>query len=59
MASGIYFRALRDGKWMNLEIEHLTEEEVKKYLQGRGDSWKDQLIMMLCSTIREIEDKKL
>lgn len=33
--TGAYLRVQRDGKWQNLEIEHLTDAERKEILGSR------------------------
>jgi hypothetical protein len=44
MSSGIFFRVKRE-KWENLELEELSETEIKEAL-GRFD--KDELIKTIC-----------
>lgn len=53
--TGAYLRAKRNDKWENIEVEHLTPEELReKFLQRSPEelvNWMD----MLCGKIREIE----
>lgn len=53
--TGAYLRAKRGDKWENIEVEHLTPEELQeKFLQRSPEelvNWMD----MLCRKIREIE----
>lgn len=53
--TGAYLRAKRGDKWENIEVEHLTPEELReKFLQRSPEelvNWMD----MLCRKIREIE----
>lgn len=53
--TGAYLRALRNGKWDNIEVEHLTEEELKdKFLQRTPEELVNWM-SMLCAKIRQIE----
>ena len=58
MATGIYFRVVREGKWVNLEIENLTREERETCLAGRGPAWVNALIDMLCEEILRLEKEQ-
>lgn len=53
--TGAYLRVERDGKWQNVEVEHLTEEELKaKFLTRTPDelvSW----LNMTCSFLRRLQ----
>lgn len=53
--TGAYLRAKRGDKWENIEVEHLTPEELReKFLHRPPEellNWMD----MLCGKIREIE----
>ena len=34
----------------------LKEDKIRKAIKGRSDEWKDNLIVMLCKTVKEIGD---
>lgn len=52
--TGIYVRMKRQKKWMTLEIEQLTGEELSLFLSIID--WKDDLIKALLKVITEKED---
>lgn len=51
--TGVYLRVQRDGKWLNIEVEHLTKDErIKLFIKRQPDEllrWMD----LLCDTIKE------
>jgi hypothetical protein len=53
--TGAYLRALRNGKWDNVEVEHLTEEELKSKFLTRPPEELVNWMSMLCAKLREIE----
>lgn len=53
--TGAYLRAIRNGKWDNVEIEHLTEEELRDKFLTRPPEELVNWIHMLCDKIRKIE----
>jgi len=53
--TGAYLRAIRDGKWDNVEVEHLTEQELRDKFLTRPPLELVNWIHMLCNKIREIE----
>lgn len=53
--TGAYLRAIRNGKWDNVEIEHLTEQELRAKFLTRPPLELVNWIHMLCNKIREIE----
>jgi hypothetical protein len=53
--TGAYLRALRNGKWENIEVEHLTEEELKDKFLKRPPEELVNWMSMLCAKIRQIE----
>jgi|688.fasta_scaffold605544_2 hypothetical protein len=53
--TGAYLRALRNGKWDNIEVEYLTEEELKSKFLTRPPEELVNWMSMLCAKLREIE----
>jgi hypothetical protein len=53
--TGAYLRAIRNGKWDNVEVEHLTEQELRDKFLTRPPLELVNWIHMLCNKIREIE----
>lgn len=53
--TGAYLRALRDGKWCNIEVEHLTDEEIKDKFINRSPEELVNWMIMLCKKIRQVE----
>ncbi len=53
--TGAYLRAIRHGRWDNVEVEHLTEEELKDKFLTRPQEELVNWISMLCAKIRQIE----
>jgi hypothetical protein len=53
--TGAYLRALRNGKWDNIEVEHLSEEELKDKFICRSPEELVNWMSMLCAKIRQIE----
>lgn len=54
MASGIYFRAYRDGAWDNVEFEYLTHDEREKYMAGRSTEWLKALAHQLALALDSV-----
>ena len=53
--TGAYLRAIRNGKWDNVEVEHLTDEELRDKFSTRPPEELVNWISMLCAKIRQIE----
>jgi hypothetical protein len=53
--TGAYLRAVRNGKWDNVEVEHLTDEELRDKFISRAPEELVNWMSMLCATIRQIE----
>lgn len=53
--TGAYLRVNRDGKWQNIEVEHLTSTERKDVFGGRSPEELVRWIDMLCTTIVDIQ----
>jgi len=52
--TGAYLRVKRGDKWETIEVEHLTEEEIKEKFTGKDEEcimW----INFLCKQLREQE----
>ena len=53
--TGAYLRAQRNGHWANVEIEHLTDEELRDKFLHRPAEELVNWMAMLCAKIRQIE----
>ena len=53
--TGVYIRVERDGKWQNLEIEHLTDKERNMILLDGGDERLMQWLHLVCNKLSEME----
>jgi hypothetical protein len=53
--TGAYLRAIRNGKWDNVEVEHLTDEELRDKFLTRPPEELVNWMAMLCAKLREIE----
>ena len=53
--TGAYLRAQRNGHWTNVEIEHLTDEELRDKFLHRPAEELVNWMAMLCAKIRQIE----
>ena len=51
--TGIYIRVKRDGKWLNMEIEYLTEAELRTNFEN---SDKDRVIMFFAKVTEWMRD---
>lgn len=51
---GIYFRAKRNGEWVNICFSDLTEEEREQVCEGRSAEWFRSLAYTLADTIKSI-----
>lgn len=51
--TGAYLRVQRDGKWLNLEVEHLTDEERQEKLSS--DPRLIQWLNLACAKLVEAE----
>lgn len=56
--TGVYFRVKRNGKWVNKEIEYLTDKEREEVL----DSWDKNVLIktihILCNSLDYITEEK-
>jgi len=53
--TGAYLRVERDGKWKNVEVEHLTEDELKEKFLKREPEELVNWMSMLCGYLRRLE----
>ncbi|MER2511439.1 MAG: hypothetical protein ABTQ25_03295 [Nitrosomonas ureae] len=53
--TGAYLRAQRNGHWANVEVEHLTDEELRDKFLHRPAEELVNWMAMLCAKIRQIE----
>lgn len=53
---GIYFRIKRNDKYENICFSDLTEEEMKKVVEGREEKWLKNMVIILGKRIKEIGD---
>ena len=53
--TGAYLRAKRNGHWINVEVEHLTDEELRDKFLHRPAEELVNWMSMLCAKIRQIE----
>ena len=55
---GIYFRIERDGKWMNVCLSDMREEELDGVLEHRDAEWYKTVIHHLCCCLYEIGEQE-
>ena len=53
LMTGAYLRVQRDGKWLNLEVEYLTDEERQEKLSN--DPRLVQWLNLVCATLVDAE----
>lgn len=53
--TGAYLRARRNGKFENIEVEHLTNEELREKFLSRTPEELVNWMQMLCEHLRQIE----
>lgn len=53
--TGAYLRAQRNGHWTNVEVEYLTDEELRDKFLHRPAEEIVNWMAMLCEKIRQIE----
>ncbi len=51
--TGIYVRAQRDRKWQNVEVEELTDEELREFFAGRKEAELTRWCCVLAGWIRD------
>jgi hypothetical protein len=55
--TGAYLFAVRDGKKIPIEVEHLTDDERTEKLKKRNKKEIMQWLNLVCKTLSEIENK--
>ena len=53
--TGAYLRVKRVDKWENIEVEHLTDEEIREKFATREPQELINWMIMLCQKIRQLE----
>lgn len=53
--TGAYLRVKRGDKWENIEVENLTDDEVREKFATREPQELINWMIMLCQQIREVE----
>lgn len=56
--TGAFLRVCRNGKWENIEIERLSEDELIVAMDGRNHTELVRWIGMLAHAIANIEDQE-
>jgi hypothetical protein len=54
--TGAYMRVERDGKWENIEVEHMTDAERERTFVPRSSEELVRWINLLCSKVVENEE---
>lgn len=53
--TGAYLRVKRGDKWENIEVENLTDDEIREKFATREPQELINWMIMLCQQIREVE----
>lgn len=53
--TGAYLRVKRGDKWENVEVENLTDDEIREKFATREPQELINWMIMLCAKIRQIE----
>ena len=53
--TGAYLRVERDGKWHNVEVEHLTPDELRQKFIDRSPEELVNWLTMLCEHLNRLE----
>lgn len=53
--TGAYLRVKRGDKWENVEVEHLTDDEIREKFATREPQELINWMIMLCQKIRQLE----
>lgn len=53
--TGAYLRVRRNDKWENVEVEHMTDDEIREKFATREPQELINWMIMLCQKIRQIE----
>lgn len=53
--TGAYMRVKRGDKWENIEVENLTDDEIREKFATREPQELINWMIMLCQKIRQVE----
>lgn len=53
--TGAYLRVKRGDKWENVEVENLTDDEIREKFATRETQELISWMILLCSKIRQVE----
>lgn len=53
--TGAYLRVKRGDKWKNIEVENLTDDEIREKFATREPQELINWMIMLCQKIRQVE----
>ena len=53
--TGAYLRVQREGKWKNIEVENLTDEERKERFQNSSNKELISWFQLVCHKLAEVE----
>jgi hypothetical protein len=53
--TGAYLRVKRGDKWENVEVEHLTDDEIREKFATREPQELISWMIMLCEKLRHLE----
>lgn len=53
--TGAYLRVKRGDKWENIEVENLTDDEIREKFATREPQELINWMIMLCQKIRQVE----
>ena len=54
--TGAYFRVQREGKWENIEVEHLTDEERAELFMGKDEAFIMGTLHLMSHRLVETEN---
>ena len=54
---GVYFRVKRNGEWQNICFSDLTEDEMNKVMENRGEEWLKQMCRILAKSLKDLGDQ--
>jgi hypothetical protein len=55
--TGAYLRVKRDSKWENIEVEHLTEEEIDEMFNSKDKDEIMRWFKLVCKTLSHVENE--
>ena len=57
--TGAFLRVKRKGKWENIEVEHLTEDELDKIIGSRSKAEIMDWLKFTCKSLRAVQETLL